>query len=293
MLAALGRCWVAVAILMCCACSPRYLIVQSLGSELAKQRNEAEDDLVLAREASAFYLKLSESLLSEIPDNAPLAAAVSGGLTQYAYAFVQFDAERMESKDAKAAQRLRERALRLYQRAHRHAMVALERANPGITKRLESPSKGPRTALLPEQLDVAYWAAASWGALISLSKDDPEAVPDLPLAVELARLVWEQQPDYAEGAIASLMGSFESSRPGGSTLLATTYFDRAIVLGNGRNAGPYVAKAESVALPAGDRNAFEALLRHALLVSDAKRDLSNSVMRERALWLLEMTDDLF
>ena len=74
--------------------------------ELAAQGAAPEDDLVLVREASAFYLKLSEALLREVPDNLPLSEAVATGFTQYAYAFVAFEAERLDSKDAKAAQAL-------------------------------------------------------------------------------------------------------------------------------------------------------------------------------------------
>ncbi|MDP3133498.1 MAG: TRAP transporter TatT component family protein, partial [Burkholderiaceae bacterium] len=64
-------------------------------------------------------------------------------------------------------------------------------------------------------------------------------------------------------------------------------------LGGGRSAAPYVAKAESIALPAGDRPTFEALLRAALAASAARRDMSNQVMQARAEWLLGQADDLF
>ena len=61
----------------------------------------------------------------------------------------------------------------------------------------------------------------------------------------------------------------------------------------GRSAGAYVAKAEGWAQPAGDRAAFDALLRQALQASAARRDLPNEVMRERAQWLLDTADVLF
>ncbi|MDD5028235.1 MAG: hypothetical protein PHH58_01850 [Rhodoferax sp.] len=43
-------------------CSPRQLILQEAAGALATQGSATEDDLVLAREASAFYLKLTESV---------------------------------------------------------------------------------------------------------------------------------------------------------------------------------------------------------------------------------------
>ena len=276
-----------------CACSPRFLIVQGMADGLSGQGQAVEDDLQLAREAAAFHLKLSESVLHQTPGHLPLAESVAAGFTQYAYAFVAFDADRIEARDAKAAQKMRERAARLYRRAHRHAMAALAQRTPGFAQALASAdaSKWPRLA--DDEVGVAYWAAAAWGGAISLSKDDPDAVADLPLAIRLATLAWQKSPEHGDGALASLMGSFEAARPGGSVEQARIHFERAVAIGAGRNAGPYVAQAESLALPAGDRPAFEALLQQALKVSAGRRDLQNEVMRERATWLLSVADDLF
>jgi len=275
------------------ACSPRMLIVQGAADELANQGQAEEGDLVLAREASAFYLKLSESVLRQSPGHLKLAEAVAAGFTQYAFAFVSFEAERIESTDAKAAQKLRERAARLYLRAHRHAMAALEQRTPGFASALAStdPAKWPR--LDATEVGVAYWAAASWGGFIALSKDNPETVADLPLAVRLTHLAWDRDPQHGDGALASLMGSFEAARPGGDRRQAERYFDQAIATSRDHRAGACVAKAEAIALPAGDRAAFEALLRQALQASAQRRDLSNEVMHERAQWLLDTADDLF
>lgn len=274
-------------------CSPRHLIIQGIGNELASQGSAEEEDLGLAREASAFYLKLSELILRESPGNLKLAQVVSGGFTQYAFAFVAFEAERVESKNAKAAQVLYERAKRLYLRAHRHAMAALEASSPGFSAALANPDALKWPLLTEAQVGVAYWAAASWGAAISLSKDNPETVADLPLAFRLASLAWKTSPDFGEGALASLMGSFESARPGGSVKQAAMYFDAAITAGVGKNAGAFVAKAEAMAQPAGDRQAFESLLQQALNASAAHRSVANAAMRERALWLLANVNDLF
>ena len=287
-----GLC-VAALLLVLSACSARHLLIQGMAGELAAQAQAPEDDLVLAREASAFYLKLSEALLREVPDNRPLSEAVAGGFTQYAYAFVAFEAERIEASDSKAAQALRERAAKLYARALGHALAALERTQPGFRHALESANNQDWPQLKKEQVGLAYWAAASWGGLISLSKDQPDTVADLPLAVRLAGLAYAQQPDYGQGALAGLMASFEAARPGGSAAQALRYFDEAIGMGGKHNAGPWVGKAEGVAWPAGDRAAFYGLLQPALSVAASHPGLQNSVMRERALWLQAHADDLF
>jgi hypothetical protein len=275
------------------ACSPRLMLVRGVADELAGQGLAEEEDLQLARESSAFYLKLSESLLRQTPGHLALAESVAGGFTQYAYAFVAFEADRLEGRDARAAQQLRQRAARLYGRAHRHAMAALERHHGGaFLKRLQqTPTQQPLPPLPAEQVGVAYWAAASWAASISLSKDRPEAVADLPLALRLAEWAWATQPAHGDGALAALLGTLEASRPGGSMQRAESFFNQAIEAGGARYAGALVGRAEALAQPAGDRAAFEALLRQALAVPG--QSLGNQLMRQRAQWLLDSADDLF
>ena len=90
---------------------------------------------------------------------------------------------------------------------------------------------------------------------------------------------------------AGRLAGYAGGGPGGSSARAEALFAQAIAAGGGRNAGVYVGKAESLAQPAGDRAAFEALLRQALAVPG--NSLGNQVMRVRAQWLLDSADDLF
>lgn len=278
------------------ACSPRQLIVGGFADELATQEQGSENDLELLRDAAPFHLKLSESVLRQNPAHARLAESVAAGFAQYAYAFVAFEAEKIEAQDTKAAERLRQRAARLYERAQRHAMRALESNSPGFALALASPQAKDWPVIKPEQVGLAYWAAAAWGGWISLSKDDPEVVADLPLAIRLAQLAWQSNPDWGQGALTGLLGTFEAARPGGGRPQALAYFDQAIRQGGDQNLGPLVSKAEGYALPAGDRVQFEMLLKQALTVKEAAGSpltLQNEVMRRRAAWLLEKADDLF
>jgi hypothetical protein len=292
---ALARCALAAcAPLLLAACSPQQLLVRRLADELAAPALSSEDDVGLARDAAAFYLKLSESVLRQDPSHLPLAAAVAGGFTQYAYAFVATDAERLEARDVRAAQHQRERAARLYRRARDHAITALQQRHPPLLKALAAPAgaaSGP--VLAADEVPAAYWAAAAWGAAISLSKDQPDAVADLPSVVRLAALAYAIDPAYGQGDLASLMGTLEAARPGGDARRAQDYFDRAAAAAGGRSAGVLVAMAESLALPAGDRPRFESLLREAIAIGNARRNLANEVMRERAQWLLDSADDRF
>lgn len=276
------------------AYSPRQLVINSLAGELAGQSQGAETDPELARDAAPFYFKLSEAVLAQTPGHAGLAEGLAARMTEYAYAFVAFEADRIEAQDSVAAEHLRRRAAGLYQRARNHAVNALEGRNPGFLKTLADPQAEFR--LSPEDVGLAYWAAAAWGSWISLAKDDPEIVADLPLVVRLAAVAEATDPDWGNGALNSLRATLEASRPGGDRVQAARWFDQAIALAQGQSVAVFVAKAESMALPAGDRAAFENLLQQALTVKDVAGSpltLQNQVMRRRAVWLLEQSPDLF
>lgn len=318
------RCLAWAMVLAClglAACSPRMALVRSVADELAQQGGADETDLGLARDAAAFYLKLSEGVLRQSPDHIGLAEAVAGGFVQYAYAFILLPAERLENHNAAAAQQQRERAARMLHRAREHAMAALERNQPGLRTvlaaqagagavlaelpiteqaRLSDQGRGGanrqflRLSLRPELAGLAYWAAAAWGAEIALSKDEPELVADWPQAQALAEAAWCVQPDLGQGALASLMGIFEASRPGGQAAKARPFFDQALrVAGPSSRAAPLLAQAEYLAAPAGDRAAFESLVKLAWQAARGQHDLMNQVLAERAQWLLGRLDELF
>lgn len=251
-----------------------------------------EEDLELARQAAPSFLKLTEAVLHEVPDHLGLAEVVSSGFAQYSYAFVASEAERLQARDARAAQLLSQRAARLYRRAQAHAMAALELRWPGLTRSLAQPGASEQP-LPDEAVGLAYWAAAAWGGWISLSKDRPEVVADLPLAMTLARRAWMRQPGHGDGALAALLGSFEAGRPGGRPEAAQAYFDGALAASQGRNPAVLVAMAEALAQPAGDRQRFETLLRQAVALAEPRRDPGAQVAAQRARWLLQGADDLF
>lgn len=271
------------------ACSLQQPVLRRVADGLAAGGSGDEDDLELARDAAPAWLKASEAVLAGVPDHVPLAQAVSAGFVQYAYAFVASEAERIEGRDLAGAARLRARASRLYRRAQRHALRALELNLPGLSASLGRPGD----ALAPGLVGLGYWGAAAWGAWISLAKDQPDVVADLPQAVELARRAWRAVPAYGQGDLAALMGSFEAARPGGSVATAEGHFAAAIATAGGRNPAVYVAIAESIAMPAGDRPRFERLLRQAVAAAQGRSDLASRVMGQRAERLLATADDLF
>ena len=68
------------------------------------------------------------------------------GFTSYANAFVQLDAEALESTDYAESERLKERARRLYLRGRDYCMRRVELKRPGLRAAL---AVDPATALAP------------------------------------------------------------------------------------------------------------------------------------------------
>jgi predicted anti-sigma-YlaC factor YlaD len=282
-------------------CSVKKMAVNKLGNALAESGTTfaSDDDPELVKAAVPFALKLMESLLAESPDHEGLLFATSSGFTQYAYAFVQQEADELEEVDYAAAQATRQRARRLYLRARNYGLRGLEARHRGITDRLQV---NPRQALAKarkKDVPLLYWTAASWGAAISVLKDDPDLIADIAIVEALIDRALALDPDYDHGAIHTFLISYEPSRQGaeaGAENRARGHFERAMELSDGQQAGPLVALAETISVQNQDAAEFRQLLQQALAIdADARPEwrLVNLVMQRRAAWLLERTEDLF
>src|SRR5256885_808548 len=119
-------------------CSIRRYALNQAANALAQSGASfaSDDDPELIKAAAPFSLKLMESLLAENPRHPGLLAAAASGFTQYAYAFVQEDADEVEPRDLLAAEALRMRARRLYLRAKGYGLRGLEVRHPGFGKAL-------------------------------------------------------------------------------------------------------------------------------------------------------------
>jgi len=211
--------------------------------------------------------------------------------TQYAYAVIQQDADEAEDQDIALALYLQDRARRLYRSGRDHGLRGL-----GLSA--EQLRREPRQTLaLARRADVAllYWTGASWGALIALSKDDPEALADVPAVEALIDRALELDEGFDRGAIHTFLISYEMVRQGAAgdpAERARRHFARAVELSDGADAAPMLALAEAVCVPAQRRAEFEELLERALRVEGGDR-LANLVMHRRARWLRSRMDRLF
>ena len=205
----------------------------------------------------------------------------------------------MEDKDVNAAAQLRARARRLYLRAHNYGLRGLEVEHANFQNALGKDPKAAAGLTKAKDVPLLYWTAVSWAAAISVSKDNPELIADVPKVEALIDRALALDESYDQGAIHTFLITYEMSRTGGThdpVAKAREHFERAVKLSNGQMAGPMVALAESVSVQTQNVSEFKSLLERALAINpDARPEsrLVNLVMQRRARWLLSRTDDLF
>jgi predicted anti-sigma-YlaC factor YlaD len=258
-----------------------------------------DEDPELVKAAVPFSLKLMESLLLESPEHEALLVATAGGFTQYAYAFVQQEADAAEETDFEHAIELRVRARKLYLRARDYGLRALEVSHPGIREALAANPHPAVAGMKADDVPALYWTAAAWASATSLAKDDPALIGEIPQMEALIDRAYVLDADYDHGAIHSFLLSYELARVGGEgdpIERARFHFGRAIELTGGRKVSPYVTWAENTCVQSQDVAEFRRLIATALAIDVDERPewrLENTIMQRRARRLLDQIDILF
>jgi predicted anti-sigma-YlaC factor YlaD len=300
-----SRSWAGLAMLtgavLASGCSVQRFAANKIGDTLAAAGTtySADDDPELVGAALPFSLKLMESILASTPEHRPLLAATAAGFTQYAYAFVQQEADAIALDDTERAWVAWNRARRMYLRARDYGLRGLDVAVPGFSTALRSAPAAAVAEVEATEVDLLYWTAASWAAAIALGKDDPSLVADLSLVSALIDRALAVDADWDRGAIHSFLVTYEMARPDATGSIderaasAKSHFDRAIALSEGKAAGPYVSWAEAVCLPKEDRACFDEMLQAAIKINPDDHPatrLANTIFRRRAAWLLANAD---
>ncbi len=258
-----------------------------------------ESDLQLVKESLPFTMKMLELMVNQSPESPDLLLSAAQIYTLYGYGFIYRDAEKMRDEDIYEASRLRFRARNFLNRAKQSALEGLEIKYPGFMNQIE---QNPGLALIRtnmEDVSTLYWLAASWGALISISKDQQEEIVNLPIIGEIIDSGLKWNAAYDSGALHELKFSFMINQPILSEedrMTALHHYEKAVELSDGKRGSVYVAYAESVCVSNQDKKTFLEKLNLALSIDLEEKPefkLSNALAQERAEWLKEKIDDLF
>lgn len=282
-------------------CSVKKLAMNQLGDALSGGGDvfSSDDDPELVGDALPFSLKLMESVLAGTPEHEGLLTSLTSGFTQYAYGWVQLNADEIEDDDYDRAVEMRERAVKLYQRANRYGIRGLEVKYPGFEASLKEDAELALAKVKAEDVEILYWSALSWAGAISLSLDNMDLVGDLAYVEAMMERCLELDPDWEMGSIQGFFITYEMSRMNGEgdpVENATRFYRRALELSQGKLASVYVAYAESVAVERQDKELFLAVLNKAIEIDvDANPSLrlNNLLYQRRAKWLLTRLDWLF
>lgn len=290
-------------------CSIRGYALRSVADALSGPGGNygTDDDPELVKAAAPFGLKTMEQLAESLPDHRQIRLALASGFTQYAYAFVNEDADRAADKSVSQSQALLLRARRLYLRGRDYALKGLDIAHPGAFAALKGADAGAWKASLDkmtvEDVPFLYWAGASWGLAVSTAKDNADLIGDLPVIDAIMGRALALEENYDEGAIHEFYVAFDASRSeqqGGGPARAKQHLDRAQALGQGHKLGSLVSYAEGVLVQQQKKAEFTAMLKKVVdtdVYSEdpawKKQRLGNIVARERARWLLSKLNELF
>src|SRR5829696_5779436 len=221
-----------LALIVAPGCSLKRVAINSVANSLAETGDTfaADPDPELIRGAVPFSLKLVESLLAEVPTHRGLLLTACSGFTQYAYGFVDTEAEMLRLEDYARHARVQERARRMYLRARDYCLRSLELASPGISQRLaRDPTKALAT-LQKKDVPLLYWTGASWGKAVALSLDRPALAGDFPIVQAVVRRALALDESYSAGAIHEVMITLDAlpKEMGGDVESAGRHYNRAL-----------------------------------------------------------------
>ncbi len=260
----------------------------------------SDNDPDFVGQALPFAIKLYESLLASLPDNAGLRLRTGSLYIMYANAFVETPADLTPRRDAETKDYLLARAKNLYLRGRDILFVALERKNPSIRRQLKD--RKYEEAMAPfrkDDADLLYWTALGWLAAFSVNPFDMTLGQTVPQTKAMIERVAALAPGYGHGSLDSFYVSYYGSLPdylGGDAAKAREYFAKAQALAGKTDTSSLMALATTVSVKEQNAAEFKDLLGRVLAFdSDGSPEnrLVNILNQRKARWLLAHISDYF
>ncbi len=260
----------------------------------------SDNDPDFVGQALPFAIKLYESLLASLPDNAGLRLRTGSLYIMYANAFVETPADLTPRRDAETKDDLLARAKNLYLRGRDILFVALEKRNPSIRRQLKD--RKYEAAMAPfrkEDADLLYWTALGWLAAFSVNPFDMTLGQTVPQTRAMIERVAALEPGYGHGSLDSFDVSYYGSLPdylGGDAAKAREYFAKAQALAGKTDTSSLMALATTVSVKEQNAAEFKDLLGRVLAFdpeSSPENRLVNILNQRKARWLLAHISDYF
>lgn len=244
-----------------------------------------------------FYRKVisAEKKLGSNDDKLYLEAAKLR--TQYTYAFIVEKADRLIEDDYETGKRFYDKALASFEEAISYGKKAIQLRHPELQFITDWIIED--VTFTEKDVPYLYWLGAAYGGSIGSSRGKAKWVIQLPIVGYLLETSLKIDPSWNYGAIHTAMISYTMARTdlmGNNVENATKHYEQAMLFSNGQDAGAKVSFAENVHVALQNKDEFELLLKEVLSMdveNNKELALGNIIARERALWLLSRTDELF
>ena len=278
--------------LFICSCSPTLYVLEKnprLAGRIYKTTSLA---------------KVDKRLKNDSKDLEALTLNVES-LTTYAFGFLIEESDRMMLENYSKANNLESQAHNYFIEAVQYGDSALSYIDYNFYKWLISNDGTEIVDILEirrkeEYFRLFYWTAAAYGGAISSSGGDPKWIVRLPRVGKLLNSIVSIDSSWNNGAALTALISYTMNNPllspNEADSISKNLFQKAIQASGGKDMGPYLSYAESVSKTRQNKDEFISLLNQALKIdikSSKEFQLTNTISKNRAEWLLDNIDEFF
>lgn len=261
-------------------------------------------DVDLVGDAMPGSILQLEGLYATLPDDEQVGLELLRAYVSYAYGWIEPQIEVAEAAgDLERQDELSARARLLYLRARNIGLHHLRLRDETIDAALREGGDAFERYLAQrytrrEDVPFLLWTGYAWGSAISVAREDPELVLELPTATAFVERAVELDPTYFEYGGLTFLAALASSVPaslGGEPERGRALFERALDETDRTFFQIQLQYARTYAITTGDRALFIRLLREIVDGGDPRPEvrLANRIARRRAIHLLRRVDELF
>jgi len=242
----------------------------------------------------------TQTKINNSRDNLSLLKNGVEELTTYAFGFLIEESDRAMLDNYSKAKELESRAHQYFSEAVEYGESALDILYEDYIEWVSDNSGDIILTPNSEDLELFYWTAAAYGGAISSSGGNPSWIIKLPRVGKLLNSIVAIDSSWNHGAALVALISFTMNNPlitpDEANKISKNLFNAAVDASQGLDMGPYLTYAESVSKVRQDKEEFIELLNEALkidILSAKDFQLTNTISRNRAEWLLENIDEFF
>lgn len=243
------------------------------------------NDLAMVEDGAPAYLLMIDSLISEDPDSEEMLTTAALLYTAYSDVFVK---EKVRSR------KLAAKALKYGSRA----MCEAESDACGMKDMPYEEFKAVLADLDKGEVPPLFALGSAWAGWIMANRDDFNALADISRIEDIMARVTALDETFRDGAAYMYLATLSTFLPpalGGKPEQGKAYFEKAIVLSQGKNLMAKVMYAKLYARMIFDRDLHDRLLKE-VMDTNPEVDgytLVNTYAQQQARQLLDDADDYF